>query len=114
MLNGELVAFLQIVLGGILSIAYYLFVGIRTGAWLVGVEAGLSILANCFTIVPAAYFLFGVIIEFGEHLVWRGDPPVIPLTGNEPTLVVVFAYAVFLCVGSNFRIYRAANAAQHE
>lgn len=114
MLDGELVAFLTIILGGALSAGYYLFVGFKTGVWIMGVDAGLSVLGNCFTLVPATYFLVGVIIKLGQHLIWRGEPPVIPISGNEPTLVLVFAYAVFLCVGSNFRIYKTAKAERIE
>lgn len=110
MLEGEIVAFLTIVGGGILSAACYLFIATRSKSWVLGVDAVLGILGNCFTLVPATYFLVGVIVEVGLHLFRRGDPPSIPMSGNEPTLVLVFAYAIFLCFGSTFRIYDVALA----
>jgi hypothetical protein len=114
MLDGELVAFLTIILGGVISACCYGYIGLKTGVWVLGIDAALSLLGNCFTLVPAGYFLCGVIIKLGQHLIWRGEPPVIPISGNEPTLVLVFAYAAFLCIGANFRIYRVAKASRGE
>ena len=109
MLDGELVAFLTIIVGALLSLVFYFVIARRARNWILNTDVVVAIIGNCVTLVPAVYFLIGLVVGIGQHILFKGASPVIPMDGNEGTLAVVFAYAIFLSLGSNYRLYRNAS-----